>query len=230
MKCLIVDDDPVLCDLISHFVSKVDFLEFSVSCNSGTDALNLLSVEKFDLVFLDIEMPDMTGIEVLQNMKPNIPVIMTTSNKDFALESYNYNVVDYLIKPVNFARFFKAVQKVHEQIQSKKEAENKPGNEEIFLKDGHNLVKLNLHDILFIEAVSNYMSFKTTGKTILSLISMKKLEESLPSNFVRTHRSYIVNINKIDKIEGGNLLIGEKYIPISSSYQEQLFQRLNLLM
>src|SRR5690349_9513354 len=112
MKCLIIDDDPLVCDMISHFVSKVDFLDYSIQCQSGSDALNLLAVETFDLIFLDIEMPEITGMDLLQNISSAIPVIIITSSPDFALESYNYHVVDYLLKPVNYARFHKAVQKV----------------------------------------------------------------------------------------------------------------------
>ncbi|QHT69358.1 response regulator transcription factor [Rhodocytophaga rosea] len=228
MKCLIIDDDPLVCDMLSHFVSKVDFLEYSIQCQSGTDALNLLAVESFDLVFLDIDMPEVTGMELIKNINPSIPVIIITSSSEFALESYNYHVIDYLLKPVNYARFYKAVQKAYQIKKSK--ADSKPGIEEIFIKDGHNLVKLNLKEVLYIEAVSNYVSFKTATKTYLSLMSMQKLEESLPDNFMRIHRSYMVNIQKIDKIEAGTLFIGDKPLPISNSYKDKLLQKLNLLI
>jgi two-component system, LytTR family, response regulator len=228
MKCLIIDDDPLVCDMLSHFVSKVDFLEYSIQCQNGTDALNLLAVESFDLVFLDIDMPEVTGMELIKNINPSIPVIIITSSPEFALESYNYHVIDYLLKPVNYARFYKAVQKAYQVKKSK--ADNKPGTEEIFIKDGHNLVKLNLKEVLYIEAVSNYVSFKTASKTYLSLMSMQKLEESLPDNFMRIHRSYMVNIHKIDKIEAGTLFVGDKPLPISNSYKDKLLQKLNLLI
>src|SRR5688500_2449175 len=102
MNCLIIDDDPLVCDMLSHFVSKVDFLEYSIQCQSGTDALNLLAVESFDLIFLDIDMPEVTGMELIKNINASIPVIIITSSAEFALESYNYHVVDYLLKPVNY--------------------------------------------------------------------------------------------------------------------------------
>lgn len=230
MKCLIIDDDPLVCDMISHFVSKVDFLEYSIQCQNGSDALNLLTVETFDLVFLDMDMPEISGIDLLQNINPALPVIIITSSPDFALESYNYHVVDYLLKPVNYTRFYKAVQKAFLIKKGTNKTDAKPIQEEIFIKDGHNLVKLNLKEVLFIEAVSNYVSFKTTSKAYLSLISMQKLEEGLPDKFIRIHRSYIVNINKIDKIEANTLFIGEKALPISNSYKEKLLQKLNLLI
>jgi DNA-binding LytR/AlgR family response regulator len=230
MKCLIIDDDPLVCDMISHFVSKVDFLEYSIQCQNGTDALNLLSVESFDLIFLDMDMPEIPGTDLIRNINPALPVIIITSSPDFALESYNYHVVDYLLKPVNYTRFYKAVQKVFLLKKATGKAETKPAQEEIFIKDGHNLIKLNLKEVLYIEAVSNYVSFKTTSKTYLSLMSMQKLEEGLPDKFIRIHRSYIVNINKIDKIEATTLFIGEKALPISNSYKEKLLQKLNLLI
>jgi DNA-binding LytR/AlgR family response regulator len=230
MKCLIIDDDPLVCDMISHFVSKVDFLEYSIQCQNGTDALNLLAVETFDLIFLDIDMPEIPGTDLIRNINPALPVIIITSSPDFALESYNYHVVDYLLKPVNYTRFYKAVQKVFLLKKATGKAETKPAQEEIFIKDGHNLIKLNLKEVLYIEAVSNYVSFKTTSKTYLSLMSMQKLEEGLPDKFIRIHRSYIVNINKIDKIEATTLFIGEKALPISNSYKEKLLQKLNLLI
>jgi DNA-binding LytR/AlgR family response regulator len=230
MKCLIIDDDPLVCDMISHFVSKVDFLEYSIQCQNGTDALNLLSVESFDLIFLDMDMPEIPGTDLIRNINPALPVIIITSSPDFALESYNYHVVDYLLKPVNYTRFYKAVQKVFLLKKATGKSETKPAQEEIFIKDGHNLIKLNLKEVLYIEAVSNYVSFKTTSKTYLSLMSMQKLEEGLPDKFIRIHRSYIVNINKIDKIEATTLFIGEKALPISNSYKEKLLQKLNLLI
>ncbi|MES2731768.1 MAG: LytTR family DNA-binding domain-containing protein [Bacteroidota bacterium] len=235
MKCLIVDDDPLVCDMISHFVSKVDFLEYSIQCQNGVDALNLLALEDFDMVFLDIEMPEITGMDLLKNIKDSIPVIVITSTPDFALESYNYHVVDYLLKPITYARFYQAVQKVRQRSASvSKPAPVKPKStllkEEIFIKDGHDFVKLVLNEVLYLEAMSNYVSFKTSAKTYLSLSSMQKMEENLPENFVRIHRSYIVNIHKIDKIEATNVIVGDKYLPISGSYREKLLQRLNLLM
>jgi len=235
MKCLIVDDDPLVCDMISHFVSKVDFLEYSIHCQSGVDALNLLAIEDFDIVFLDIDMPEVTGMDLLKNIRKNLPVVVITSTPDFALESYNYYVVDYLLKPVSYARFYQAVQKVRQLSRSivkvpMEQLKPVTAREEIFIKDGHDFVKLVLKDVLYLEAMSNYVSFRTSARTHLSLTSMQKMEESLPENFIRIHRSYMVNIHKIDKVETGNVVISDKYLPISSSYREKLLQKLNLLI
>ena len=245
MKCLIIDDDALVCDMISHFASKVEFVEYTLQCRSGVDALNLLAVQEFDLVFLDIDMPEVSGMELLQHLKSSIPVVIITSSPEFALESYNYHVVDYLLKPITYARFFQAVQKVRQQTlykslpeKSKESPRELPretpreadGREEIFIKDGHDFVKLVLRDVLYVEAMSNYVAFKTATRSYLSLSSMQKREESLPDNFVRIHRSYMVNVRKIDKIETGNVIIGDKYLPISGSYREKLLQKLNLLI
>lgn len=228
MKCLIIDDDALMRDMISHFAAKVDFIEYCIQCENGADALNLLAVQNFDLIFLDIDMPEISGMDLLRNLPQPVPVIIITSSPEFALESYEYQVADYLLKPVSYARFHKAVQKVYRQ-----ETAPKPTpilkSEEIFIKDGHNLVKLVLKDVLYIEAVSNYVSFKTTAKNYLALMSLQKLEESLPDNFVRIHRSFMVNINRIDRVEANTILVGEVPLPVSSSYKDKLMAKLNLL-
>lgn len=234
MKCLIVDDDPLVCDMISHFISKVDFLEYSIHCQNGADALNLLAVESFDLVFLDIEMPDISGVELLSNIRETIPIIMITSTPEFALESYNYNVVDYLIKPVTYTRFYKAVQKVYQRretaLKTNQDRPKESALEDIFIKDGHNFIKLTLSEVLYLESMSNYVAFKTAAKTYLSLTSMQKLEDTMPDHFIRIHRSYMVNIRKIDRIETNAVLVGDKQLPISTSYKDKLLQKLNLLL
>lgn len=229
MKCLIIDDDALMRDMISHYASKVDFIHYCIQCESAADALNLLALEKFDLLFLDIEMPEITGMDLLRTLQQPISVIIITANPEFALESYDYQVTDYLLKPVTYPRFYKAVQKVYEKSLSKTPALTSPKPEEIFIKDGHNLVKLVLKDVLYIEAVSNYVSFKTTAKSYLSLMSLQKLEDSLPANFVRIHRSFMINISHINRVEASTVFIGETPLPISTSYKEKLLNKLNLL-
>lgn len=227
MRCLIIDDDPVIRELISNYIAKVDFLEFGIKVANAIDGLNLLNIQTFELIFLDINMPEMSGVEFLDNIDASIPVIMITADKDFALDAYNYNVVDYLVKPISYSRFYQAVKKVQAHLTKK---ETTPQNDEIFVKDGHDLVKLNLREVLYIEAVSNYVSFKTQEKNVLSLLSMKKLEDNLPNYFVRIHRSYIVNIRKVDKVESTNLIIGSIALPVSSSYKQALLEKLNLML
>lgn len=227
MRCLIIDDDPVIRELISDYIAKVDFLEFGIKVANAIDALNLLNAQAFELIFLDINMPEMSGLEFLDNVDTSIPIIMITADKEFALDAYNYNVVDYLVKPISYSRFYQAVKKV--QVHHTKKVTTTQ-NDEIFVKDGHDLVKLNLQEVLYIEAVSNYVSFKTQGKNVLSLLSMKKLEDNLPHYFARIHRSYIVNIRKVDKVESNNLLIDGISLPVSSSYKQALLEKLNLML
>ena len=227
MRCLIIDDDPVIRELIGDYIAKIDFLEFGIKVANAIDALNLLNVQSFELIFLDINMPEMSGVEFLENIDTSIPVIMITADKDFALDAYNYNVVDYLVKPISYSRFYQAVKKVQAHLAKKGIALQ---NDEIFVKDGHDLVKLNLQEVLYIEAVSNYVSFKTQEKNVLSLLSMKKLEDSLPDYFIRTHRSYIVNIRKVDKVESTSLVIRSISLPVSNSYKQALLEKLNLIL
>lgn len=227
MRCLIIDDDPVIRTLISDYIAKVDFLEFGIKVTNAIDALNLLNAQNFELIFLDINMPEMSGVEFLDNVDAAIPIIMVTADKDFALNAFNYNVIDYLVKPISYSRFYQAVKKVQVHLAKKTPSAQ---NDEIFVKDGHDLVKLNLQNVLYVEAVSNYVSFKTQEKNVLTLLSMKKLEETLPDYFVRVHRSYIVNIRKVDKVESNNLLIGALYLPVSNSYKQTLLEKLNLML
>jgi len=231
MKCLIIDDDPVICDMLSHYLEKIEEVEFSLKAHNGIDALNLLNHQQFDFILLDLELPELSGPELLKSIETKLPVILITSSEDFALQSYEYNVVDYLLKPIEFTRFYRAVIKVKNLLQTQKplhSADEKKN--EVFVKDGHNLVKVNLDEVLYLEAESNYISIKTPSRSLLTLVSMKKMEESLPEHFIRTHRSYIVNLHKIDKIENNAIIIGKTIIPVSSSYKETLMKRLNLLI
>ncbi len=229
MKCLIIDDDALMRDMIRNYAEKVDFIDYCIQCESAADALSLLAVEKFDLLFLDIEMPDLSGMDLLRALRQPIPVIIITANPEFALESYDYQVTDYLLKPVTYPRFYKAVQKVYEKSVANLSPVTAPKPDEIFIKDGHNLVKLVLKEVLYIEAVSNYVSFKTAAKSYLALMSLQKLEDSLPGNFVRIHRSFMINISHINRVEANTIFIGETPLPVSSSYKEKLLNKLNLL-
>lgn len=226
MRCLIVDDDPLLSDLLEHFVSKVDFLGSVSVCHSALEALSLLRNEQYDLLFLDIEMPEMSGMDLLRALDTDFLVIMVTSHPDFALESYRYTVVDYLVKPLEFPRFFQAVSKARRLYKSSDSSDKVL---EVFVKEGRDLVKVDLRSVYYIEAASNYVSFVCEEERRMTHSSMKTLEERLPGNFVRVHRSFIVNAAKIDKIESMSIAIGKRSIPLSARYRERLLQRLTLL-
>ncbi len=225
MRCLIIDDDPLICDLIEHFCSKVDLITEVTVSNSGFESVNLIDENNFDLVLLDYDLPDLTGKQILPLIGKETAVIMITSNKDFGYESYNYDqIVDYLVKPIEFTRFFKGIQKTWQKVS------NRIGQKgQIFLKEGNAYIKVELDQILFIKSAGNYLEFVFIDKKIMTIMTMKEMEQKLPSNFQRIHRSYIVNLKRIDSISKGEVKIQNHEIPISVTFEDNLIQRINLL-
>lgn len=225
MNCLIVDDDPLICDLIEHFCSKTEEITSVLTTQSGFEAVNLIQTNSFDLVFLDFDLPDITGKDILNVLNKETKVIMITSKSEFAAESYNYDqIVDFLVKPIDFARFYKAVQKT--VIQNPISNDN---IERLFVKDGNKLVKVNLEEVHYFKSESNYISIAFKGRKIMTLMTMKDLAEKVPDYFTRVHRSFIVNLNAIDAIERGNVIIDKQEIPISESYEKELLEKIKLL-
>ncbi len=227
MKCLIIDDDPLIGDLISHFCSKIDQIEYCVTAYTGTDGLKLLTSDAFDLLFLDFDLPDMKGQTILELKQNGIPVIMVTSHDEFAAKSYEYdNVVDFLVKPVSFARFEKAIQKLSQRSDIVPNKGNDP-RDFLFVKSGNKWIKVNKADLLYIKAEENYVSFVTKDKSVLSLITMKEIELKLPSNFMRIHRSFIVNVSKIESLVQDEVLINGKQLPVGMKYKKDLLAVIN---
>lgn len=225
MKCLIVDDDPLICDLLEHFCSKTNGIENISVAVSGFEAVNLINNSQFDLIFLDFDLPDLTGKDILNILDSNIAVIMVTSHKDFASESYNYDqVVDFLVKPINFPRFFKGFQKAESFLEQHKERKNR-----MFVKEGSKLIKVNLEEIRYFKSEGNYISIFMDKRKILTLMTLKELEFKLPPYFQKVHRSYIVNLNRIDFIDSNAIEIEKEHIPISSSYEKELLKKIDLL-
>ncbi|HOY13645.1 MAG TPA: LytTR family DNA-binding domain-containing protein [Saprospiraceae bacterium] len=225
MNCLIVDDDQLICTLLSHFCSKVTEIESITTANSGFEAIHLINNNRFDVIFLDFNLPDLTGREMVKIIPKETPVIMITSNKEFAAESYAFeNILDYLVKPINFDRFFQAVQKLTKVIPSKKTE-----NETLFVRDGNKLVKVDLKEVQFFKSEANYLAIVQDGRKLLTLMALKDIEPKLPDYFQRVHRSFIVNINKIDVIETGFVKIMGHQIPVSNSYDKLLLTKINLL-
>lgn len=225
MKCLVVDDDPLIVDLLQYYISKVEFLESGIACSSAVQALEILREHEISLILLDIELPDMSGMDLLRALDTDVPVVMVTSSRDFAVDSYNYNVVDYLVKPLDFPRFWRSVDKARKRMATPTETQQ----DQLFVKDGRSLVKIELPRVLYIEAASNYVTFVYAQGAQLALSSMKNLEEQLPPEFLRVHRSYIINTAKIESVGPNELVIGAKTIPISPLFREQLIRKLNLL-
>lgn len=224
IKCLVVDDEPLAIDLLKDHISKINFLELGFSTTNPLDALEKLRLENFDLVFLDIQMPELNGMDFLKILDKKAEVILTTAYSEYALESYDYEVLDYLLKPISFERFYKSVLKILSE-QSINEEVKVPNF--FFVKIDSQQVKIFCEDILYIESIKDYVNIKTEKQEFIYLETLKSLETKLPENFERAHKSFIVNLDKIIKFSSRNLmLINGKEIPIGETYKSQLFSKL----
>lgn len=229
INCLIIDDDPLIGDLLKHFCQKTTLIEYCILSSNATDALTLLAGGEIDLIFLDFNLPDMTGQQFLELKKTNCPVIMITSNADFAIKSYDYDdIVDFLPKPLSFDRFMKALNRL-DGFRDPTIGEGLKINETIYIKDGSKNVRIKLPDVLYIKSEDNYVSFVFPTTQTLTLYSLKDLESKLPPVFIRVHRSYIVNLDKIDYTTADEISIGDKKIPIGDKYKTELENRLHHL-
>ncbi|SMO72814.1 two component transcriptional regulator, LytTR family [Saccharicrinis carchari] len=235
MNCIIIDDDKFSTRVITDFVNKTDELNLIGTYESAVDGINYLNgknAEQIDILFLDIEMPEMTGIDVLKTLQVLPQVIIYSSQDKYAVESYEYNVTDYLLKPVTYPRFLKAINKVKEKNE-KREDVTKSGTE-IFIKNNSSLVRVKYQDILWIEALENYVVVNSFNEKYTIHFTMKAIADKMPADkFVRVHRSFIVNISKIKVIEDNSVVIktetGSKVIPIGKSYKDQLMNDINLI-
>ncbi len=235
MNCIIIDDDKLSTKIIAEFVQKTDGLNLIGTYTSAVDGINYLNgknSEPIDLLFLDIEMPEMTGIDLLKTLNVLPQVIIYSSQEKYALESYEYNVADYLLKPVTYPRFLKAVNKVKEKREKREEVSKE--SSEIFIKNNSSLVRVKYEDILWIEALENYVVLNTFRDKFTIHFTMKAISDKMPQNkFVRVHRSFIVNLSKIKVIEDNSVVIktetGSKVIPIGKSYKEKLMNDINLI-
>lgn len=226
--CLIVDDEQLARKLLEEFVSKIPSLQLKGMCKNPLEAMEIIREEHIDIIFLDIQMPELTGVEFIKTLKQKPAIIFTTAYSEYALEGYQLDVIDYLVKPFPLDRFIKAVNKAIDFIDLKKKAEDHVGkdSEYILLHADHKIYKVQLSEIQYIEGLKEYVSYFTPGKRIIVLQSLKSIEETLPSDqFIRVHRSYIVPIRKIKTLEGNQVQIGEKLIPIGRSYKEEVLKR-----
>jgi DNA-binding LytR/AlgR family response regulator len=227
MKCLVVDDDPIIIELISEYIRRTDFLQNFKTASNAAEALNIIDTDEIDLMFLDIEMPNMTGLEMLATLREPVSTVLITSRKDYALESYEYGVIDYLVKPVDYKRFYRAVQKAR-KLTPQKKAIASP-HEHVFIKVNNQLVRIKLNDILYIEALADYVLIHTTEQQYVVLMTMKNILRKLPDNFKRIHRSFIVNCNRIDSIEESSVIINRKHLTISNTYRTEFMNYLKIL-
>ena len=234
IRCLVVDDEPLALHIIEDYITKVPFLELVKSTTNAIEALTLVQEGGADLVFLDIQMPELTGIQFLKIANRKAKFIITTAYPQYALEGYELDVIDYLLKPIAFERFYKAAQKASAVIQPAaestmlepaKQTQHDFLSDFIFVKTEHKIQKVYLNDILFIEGLKDYISIFTAAERVITLQNMKKMEEALPEiNFIRVHKSYIVSIDKINSIERSRIFIQDKIIPVGDTYRDEFFK------
>lgn len=236
LRCLVIDDNEINRLTLEHFVEMTHALELVASLPDAVQALNMLrSGTPIDLLFLDIEMPHLSGLDLVRALpEPQPEVILVTTHADFAVAAFELAVADYLVKPVDYARFSKAVDRVlglrAAAAPTLPEATTVAEGSELFVKVNNKLVKLDFNDVLYIEAMSTYSVFVTPKHKHIVYITLKALEERLPfSHFVRVHRSFIVNTKRIEAVEDNQLLLGEHEIPVGKSYQEDFFRKLRSL-
>ncbi|WP_217604055.1 LytTR family DNA-binding domain-containing protein [Chitinophaga sp. GbtcB8] len=227
IKCIAVDDEPLALEIITDFARKVPFLSLVQTFENAAEAMRFLQDEKVDLVFLDIKMPDINGIQFLKSLKHPPLVIFTTAYGEYALDGFDLDVVDYLLKPIPFDRFLRAATKAQEYmtVSQQKNGDNGHVNDYIFIKTEYKIIKINLEDILFIEALKDYTKIYTPYQPVLTLRSLKSFESRLPADkFIRVHRSYLVSLNKINSVEKNTVMIANQSIPISDGYRERFYE------
>ena len=239
LKCAIIDDEPLAISLLESYVNKTPFLELAGKYNSAVNALPALSKEPVDLLFLDIQMPELNGMEFSRILKTDTRIIFTTAFSQYALDSYKVNALDYLLKPISYADFLKSANKALQWYELLREGASTGGSrtapsqaaspsvESIFIKTEYKLVQVELRKILYIEGLKDYVKIFVEGEAhpILSLMSMKSLEDMLPANrFLRVHRSFIVQPEKIKIIERNRIVFGKEYIPISDNYKQKFME------
>jgi two-component system LytT family response regulator len=232
MNCIVVDDSLVARKALTILIDQVNFLTLKKECSNPIEAFNYLNTEPVDLIFLDIEMPEMTGLEFIKNLKHRPIIILVTSKKNYAVEAFELNVADYIVKPVTLARFMLAVERAKEihDSRDKKISSHEIDSDYIFVRSNSALTKIGLNDILYVQALGDYVKIFTGNKHNLVHSTLKSMEEKLdPSRFFRLHRSYLVSIHHIEKIEENEVRIGTHTIPIGKQYKKELLKRLNLL-
>lgn len=222
LNCAIIDDEPLAVDLLTSYVKKTPFLNLTGGYNSAIAAIKDLKTNPVDLIFLDIQMPELSGVEFAKILPRNTKIVFTTAFSKYAIDGYEVNALYYLLKPIAYEDFLKASNKALEWFEMLERSEVYRSDRFVFVKSDYKLVKISFDDILFIEGVKDYVRITmTNGEKVMSLMNLKKLEDHLPSpEFMRIHRSYIVHMNKIEVVDRLRVVFGNTYIPISDSYKE----------
>lgn len=232
MKCIAIDDEPLALNVIADFCSKIDYLQLVGTYTSAIDAIQVLNKLKIDLIFVDVQMPHITGIEFIRSLKNPPLIILTTAYTEHALEGYELSILDYLVKPIPFERFFQGVNKAYELFCLKSEdsamvssiqavpEQKEPEPEYMLIRVEYSTVKVLFTDIKYIEGIKDYVKIKLQNKSLLTKTTMKHMEDKLSrKKFIRVHKSYIIAVDAIEKIENNRIIIGEQRIPIGTSYK-----------
>lgn len=223
IKAIAIDDEPMALEVIKAHAKKVSFLELKETFVSAMEALEYLKSNTIDLVFLDINMPDITGLDFSQLLPPDAAFIFTTAYSQYAVDAFNLKALDYLMKPIDFNRFMQACQKAHQEV--KKEEAN---SEYLFVKDGYDWVRVSLEDLLYVESDGNYLTFREKTRKTLTRMTMTEAQELLPKkNFFRIHKSYLVNLSHVQKIERHQVSVSEnEFVPIAANYRDDMMEAL----
>ncbi len=239
IRCMAIDDEPLALQQISAYIGKVPFLELAARCQSALDAHEFLQHDTVDAIFCDINMPDLNGMEFIKSLSAPPLVVFTTAYAEYAVEGFKVNAVDYLLKPFGLQDFTRAANRLKERLEAEAKPQPKaesvaampqPVDDTIFLKTEYRIVKISISDIRYVEAMSEYLKVYLEGETkpIITLLSMKKMEEHLPETFMRIHRSYIVNLTKIQEVNKNRIIMdSDTYLPIGDMYKETFQQYLD---
>lgn len=223
IKCIVVDDEPLAVSLLGSYVEKIPFFELVFSTENPIEALEYIRKNEADLIFLDIQMPELSGINFMKIVGDKLKYILTTAYSEYALEGYEHNVIDYLLKPISFDRFQKSALKAQERFPTNETS----ANSYFFVKSSGQQHKINFDEILYIESIKDYVNIKTDNQEYIVLDTLKSLENQLPENFARVHKSFILNLDKIEKIDVRNVFLNSgKEIPIGETYKSEFFQKL----
>lgn len=228
INCIIIDDEPLARKGLKEYMADVDFLQLSGEFDNPLKATELLSRGEGQLLFLDIQMPKITGLEFFKTLQNPPPVIFTTAYPQYALEGFEVNALDYLVKPISFDRFLKAVMKAKEYYEMReKNVSEATQSDYFFIKADSKLVRIGFDEVLFVEALQNYVTVHTVDKKYMTYLTFKSVEEYLPADkFIKVHKSYIVAASKIDSIEGNDILVGGRHIPISRTQKDEVMEKL----
>lgn len=229
IKCIIVDDDPAALAVLENYVKKIPVLDLLAHCENALEAIAFLGNNKVDLIILDIEMPHLTGIDFLKTLAHPPKAIITSANKEYALEGFELNVLDYLLKPITFERLLRAVNRFPSPEAEPKPASGADEQDCIYVKENKKIVKIYIKDILYIESLKDYIKIHLAGKSVVTRQTLSSIEAALPDGkFLRIHKSFIVSLEKIDAYTAVSIEIAKKELPVGRQYKEQVHQKLGI--